>query len=131
MFIRLLILFTSIPIIEIYVLLEAGELIGLWPTISLIFLTGIAGAYLARTQGSDTAKKIQIALQNGEMPTEELLDGAMILAGGITLLTPGFVTDLIGFSLLLPVTRTLIKEITRKWLKRMVETGQVHIHYRQ
>ncbi len=131
MFIRLLILFISVPIVEIYVLLEAGELIGLWPTISLIFLTGIAGAYLARTQGSDTAKKIQIALQKGEMPTEELLDGAMILAGGITLLTPGFVTDLIGFSLLLPVTRTLIKEITRKWLKRMVDTGQVHIHYRQ
>lgn len=131
MFIRLLILFTSIPIIEIYVLLEAGELIGLWPTISLIFLTGIAGAYLARTQGSDTAKKIQLSLQNGEMPTEELLDGAMILAGGITLLTPGFVTDLIGFSLLLPVTRTLIKETTRKWLKRMVDTGQVHIHYRR
>ncbi|OQY25267.1 MAG: membrane protein FxsA [Desulfobacteraceae bacterium 4572_35.2] len=131
MFIRLLILFISIPIIEIYVLLEAGELIGLWPTISLIFLTGIAGAYLARTQGSDTAKKIQLALQNGEMPTEELLDGAMILAGGITLLTPGFVTDLIGFSLLLPVTRILIKEITRKWLKRMVDTGQVHIHFRQ
>ncbi|OEU76420.1 MAG: membrane protein FxsA [Desulfuromonadales bacterium C00003068] len=131
MFIKLLILFISVPIVEIYVLLEAGELIGLWPTISLIFLTGIAGAYLARTQGSDTAKKIQIALQKGEMPTEELLDGAMILAGGITLLTPGFVTDLIGFSLLLPVTRTLIKELTRKWLKRMVETGQVHIHYRQ
>lgn len=130
MFIRLLILFTSIPIIEIYVLLEAGELIGLWPTISLIFLTGIAGAYLARTQGSDTARKIQIALQNGEMPTEELLDGAMILAGGITLLTPGFCTDMIGFSLLLPVTRSLIKEVTRKWLKRMVNTGQVHIHYR-
>jgi len=130
MFIRLLILFTSIPIIEIYVLLEAGELIGLWPTISLIILTGIAGAYLARTQGSDTARKIQIALQNGEMPTEELLDGAMILAGGITLLTPGFCTDMIGFSLLLPVTRKLIKEVTRKWLKRMVDTGQVHIHYR-
>lgn len=131
MFIRLLILFISIPAVEIYVLLQAGELIGLWPTISLIILTGIAGAYLARTQGSDTANKIQIALNKGEMPTEELLDGAMILAGGITLLTPGFVTDLIGFSLLLPVTRDLIKELTRKWLKRMVNTGQVHINYRQ
>lgn len=131
MFIRLLILFICIPIVEIYVLLEAGELIGLWPTIGLILLTGFAGAYLARTQGSDTAKKIQIALNNGEMPTEELLDGAMILAGGLTLLTPGFVTDLIGFCLLLPVTRTLLKEISRKWLKRMVKTGQVHIHYRQ
>ena len=130
MFIRLLILFTSIPIIEIYVLLQAGELIGLWPTISLIFLTGIAGAYLARTQGSDTARKIQLALQNGEMPTEELLDGAMILAGGITLLTPGFCTDMIGFCLLLPGTRAMIKKITRNWLKKMVDTGHIHIHHR-
>lgn len=130
MFIRLLILFIFIPIVEIYVLLEAGELIGLWPTISLIILTGIAGAYLARTQGSDTAKRIQIALQNGEMPTEELLDGAMILAGGITLLTPGFCTDLIGFSLLLPMTRKLIKDMARKWFERMIKDGQVHIHYR-
>ena len=130
MFIKLIIIFISIPIIEIYVLLEAGEIIGLWPTIGLIFLTGIAGAYLARTQGSDTARRIQIALEQGEMPTEELLDGAMILAGGITLLTPGFVTDLLGFCLLLPVTRSLIKEFARKWLRKMVNNGQVHIHYR-
>ncbi|MEA3464629.1 MAG: FxsA family protein [Thermodesulfobacteriota bacterium] len=131
MFIKLIIIFTSIPIIEIYVLLEAGEIIGLWPTIGLIFLTGIAGAYLARTQGSDTARRIQIALEQGEMPTEGLLDGAMILAGGITLLTPGFVTDMIGFCLLLPVTRSLIKEFARKWFKKMVDNGQVHIQYRQ
>lgn len=130
MFIKLVILFTSIPIIEIYVLLEAGELIGLWPTIGLIFLTGIAGAYLARTQGSDTAKRIQIALEQGEMPTEELLNGAMIFAGGVTLLTPGFCTDMIGFCLLLPVTRSFIKELARKWFKKMVDNGQLHIHYR-
>lgn len=130
MFIRLLILFIFVPIVEIYVLLEAGELIGLWPTIGLILLTGIAGAYLARVQGSDTAKKIQMALQKGEMPTEELLDGAMILAGGITLLTPGFCTDLIGFSLLLPTTRNFIKDVVRKWLEKRVNNGQIHIHYR-
>ena len=81
---------------EIYVLLQAGEIIGLGPTIALVLLTGVAGAYLARTQGSETVRKIQLALERGEMPTEELLDGAMILAGGLTLLTPGFCTDLAG-----------------------------------
>jgi len=129
MFIKLLVLFISIPAIEIYVLLAAGELIGLWPTIALIFLTGIAGAYLARTQGSDTARRIQIALEKGEMPTEELLDGAMIFAGGVTLLTPGFCTDMLGFCLLLPVTREILKDLARKWLKKMINNGQIHLHY--
>lgn len=130
MFIKLLVLFIAIPVVEIYVLLAAGRLIGIWPTISLIFLTGIAGAYLARTQGMDTARRIQIALEHGEMPTEELLDGAMILAGGITLLTPGFCTDMLGFCLLVPYTRELIKTLVRKWMSRMIDNGQTYIHYR-
>jgi len=130
MFIKLLILFIAVPAIEIYVLLAVGHLIGVWPTISLIFLTGIAGAYLARTQGSDTARRIQLALQNGEMPTEDLLDGAMIFAGGLTLLTPGFCTDMLGFCLLFPTTRNIIKELARTWFKKLAESGQMHIrHY--
>ena len=128
MFIRLLILFIAIPVAEIYVLLQAGELIGLWPTIALILLTGIAGAYLARTQGSDTVRKIQLSLERGEMPTEELLDGAMILAGGLTLLTPGFCTDLMGFCLLIPTTRRVIKRWARQWMERMATQGNIRIY---
>lgn len=130
MFIKLLILFITIPVVEIYVLLQAGELIGLWATVALIILTGIAGAYLARTQGSETIRKIQSSLENGEMPTEELLNGAMILAGGLTLLTPGFCTDLIGFSLLLPTTRNWIKKFTRQWLQTLSSQGSIHIYRR-
>ena len=130
MFIKLLILFIAVPAIEVYVLLAVGHLIGLWSTISLIFLTGIAGAYLARTQGSDTARRIQLALQNGEMPTEDLLDGAMIFAGGLTLLTPGFCTDMFGFCLLFPATRNIIKDLARTWFKKLAESSQMHIrHY--
>ncbi|MCD6526766.1 MAG: membrane protein FxsA [Desulfuromonas sp.] len=128
MFIKLLILFITIPVVEIYVLLQAGELIGLWPTVGLIILTGIAGAYLARTQGSETIRRIQSSLDQGEMPTEELLNGAMILAGGLTLLTPGFCTDLIGFSLLLPITREWIKKFARQWLQTMAAQGTIHIY---
>ena len=130
MFIKLLILFITIPVVEIYVLLQAGELIGLWATVALIILTGIAGAYLARTQGSETIRKIQSSLENGEMPTEELLNGAMILAGGLTLLTPGFCTDLIGFSLLLPTTRNWIKKFARQWLQTLSSQGSIHIYRR-
>lgn len=130
MFIKLMVLFILIPIVEIYVLLEAGELIGLWPTIGLILLTGVAGAYLARSQGSDTLQRIQSLLAQGEMPTEELLDGAMILVGAVTLLTPGFCTDLFGFCLLVPITRGWIKNIVRNWLQKKVEQGHIHIRYR-
>ncbi|EAT15935.1 FxsA family protein [Desulfuromonas acetoxidans] len=128
MFIRLLILFIVIPIVEIYVLLQAGEIIGLGPTVALVLLTGVAGAYLARTQGSETVRKIQLALERGEMPTEELLDGAMILAGGLTLLTPGFCTDLAGFCLLVPVTRNMIKQWVRHWLEKMSSQGNIRIY---
>ncbi|PLX97603.1 MAG: membrane protein FxsA [Desulfuromonas sp.] len=128
MFIRFLILFITVPIVEIYVLLQAGEIIGLAPTIALILLTGIAGAYLARTQGTQTIQKIQIALNRGEMPTEELIDGAMILAGGLTLLTPGFCTDLMGFCLLVPTTRSIIKGWVRHWLARMASQGNIRIY---
>ena len=130
MFIKLLILFIFVPVLEIYVLLQAGELIGLWPTIALILSTGVAGAYLARTQGHEVVRKIQISMQQGEMPTEELLDGAMILAGGLTLLTPGFCTDTLGFCLLLPKSRLMIKKLVRKWMQHMVDSGNVYIHYR-
>ncbi|WP_321531558.1 FxsA family protein [uncultured Desulfuromonas sp.] len=128
MFIRLLILFIVIPIVEIYVLLQAGEIIGLGPTVALVLLTGVAGAYLARTQGSETVRKIQLALDRGEMPTEELLDGAMILAGGLTLLTPGFCTDLAGFFLLVPVTRNMIKQWVRHWMEKMSSQGNIRIY---
>jgi UPF0716 protein FxsA len=127
MFIRLLILFTIIPVTELVILLKVGALIGAAPTIALIILTGIAGAYLARTQGLDLAYRIQSELTQGRLPTEELLDGAMILAGGILLLTPGFCTDLFGFSLLVPVTRSFLKKLVRTWMKHYLDQGRITI----
>ncbi len=125
MFIRLLILFTIIPVVELVILLKVGALIGVGPTIALILLTGLAGAYLARTQGLDLAYRIQSELNQGHVPTEELLDGAMILAGGILLLTPGFCTDLIGFSLLVPAPRSILKNLVRTWMKHYIDQGRI------
>jgi UPF0716 protein FxsA len=118
MFIRLLILLILLPILEIYVLIESGRLIGAWPTVLLVVMTGFAGSWLMRQQGFALLVKIQHELAAGHLPTGVLFDGALIFAGGVLLLTPGFCTDLIGFTMLLPVTRRL----WRHWLERWVVT---------
>ncbi len=125
MFIKLLILFTFVPILEIYVLIEAGRQIGALPTIALVILTGIAGAFLARSQGFQLLVRIQSDLQSGRVPAEEMFDGAMILAGGMVLLTPGFCTDLLGFILLTPLTRAYIKKWLKLWIEKKIERGEI------
>ncbi len=126
MFIKLLILFTIVPIIELYVLIEASHQIGIGATIAMIFLTGIAGAYLARTQGFNIINRIQSEMNRGRVPADELMDGAVILAGGLLLLTPGFCTDLTGFILLTPVTRQLIKSWLKRWLDVKIQRGEIN-----
>lgn len=130
MFIRLLILFTCIPLLEIYVLLEAGRQIGLSATILLILLTGIAGAWLARTQGIEILRRIQLEMAAGRMPAVALLDGAMVLIGGVLLLTPGFCTDLVGFTFLAPFSRPFWRDLLSRWMQKNVEQGRIHIHRR-
>lgn len=127
MFIKLLITFTLVPIIELYVLIEAGRQIGAAPTIGFIFLTGIAGAVLARSQGTHLFQRMQKDLNEGRVPTNEILDGAMILAGGLLLLTPGFCTDLFGFCLLTPLTRKTFKGWLTIWLERKIARGDIRI----
>jgi UPF0716 protein FxsA len=127
MFIKLALVFVFVPVIEIYVLLSVGSLIGLWPTIALILATGIAGAFLARTQGISVLFSIQQELAAGRMPTSELIDAAMILAGGLLLLTPGFCTDLTGFLLLAPFSRKQLKRQLAKIFMKAMENGQIQI----
>ena len=126
MFIKLLILFILIPTIELYVLIEAGRQIGVGATIGMIFLTGIAGAYLAKRQGFDLINRIQADLNQGRIPAEQIMDGAMVLAGGLLLLTPGFCTDLFGFCLLAPFTRQFFKVWLKKWLDYKIQRGEIH-----
>ena len=126
MFIKLLIIFTIVPIIELYVLIEAGRQIGVGATVGMVILTGIAGAYLARSQGFNLVNRIQAELNQGRIPAEEMMDGAMILSGGLLLLTPGFCTDLFGFCLLTPVTRQFFKVWVKKWLDFKIQRGEIH-----
>lgn len=114
MFGYLILLFTILPAIELALLIHIGTYLGAPNTILVIIFTGVLGAYLARLQGFLVIRNIQRQLEQGKMPTEEMLDGLMIFVGGIVLLTPGFITDLLGFLLLIPWTRLLIKTLIRK-----------------
>jgi UPF0716 protein FxsA len=112
MAIRLAVIFVVVPIIEVLLLLEVGDRIGTVNTILVIILTGILGAYLMRLQGFAVLRRIQEDMSRGIPPAERVVEGALILGGGILLLTPGFFTDAIGFLLLIPQTRIyLLKRI--------------------
>lgn len=113
MFTYLVLLFTLVPAIELVVLIEVGGRIGAANTILIIILTGVSGAALARRQGFTVMAAIQEKLNHGQMPTDEMISGALIFMGGILLLTPGFITDIVGFLLLIPLTRTFIKAYLR------------------
>jgi len=124
MFLRLLMLFTIVPIVELYILVKAGRHIGTMNTIAIVIVTGIAGASFAKSQGAQIFFKIHSALNAGQLPGREMLQGAMVLAGGIMLITPGFITDLVGFSLLFPLTRKFYANMTMAYFKKKFQTGQ-------
>ncbi|MFD1019012.1 FxsA family protein [Thalassobacillus hwangdonensis] len=128
MFRWLLLLIIIVPALEIGILVYAGSLIGpLW-VILLIIATGVVGAWLAKKQGLETIYSFRQSVSMGQMPQGTLLDGACILVGGAVLLTPGFITDAIGFMLLIPATRTPIKALISKWVRRMMENGNITIY---
>ena len=126
---KLLILFVIVPVTELYILIEVGKKIGSLTTIGIIILTGIIGAYLVKGQGFMILKKIQSDLNEGIIPGDSLIQGAIILAGGIFLLTPGFVTDIIGFIFLIPASRRVVKKYLLKWLKGKIKEG--NFYYRE
>lgn len=128
-FTKLLILFVIVPVTELYILIEVGKRIGSLTTVGLIILTGIIGAYLVKGQGFMILKKIQNDLNDGIIPGDSLIQGAIILAGGIFLLTPGFVTDIIGFIFLIPVSRRVVKKYLLLWLKGKIKEG--NFYYRE
>ena len=125
-FTKILILFVMVPVIELYILIEVGKKIGSLSTIGIIILTGIIGAYLVKSQGFMILRKIQNDLNEGIMPGDSLIQGAIILAGGILLLTPGFVTDIVGFIFLIPVSRNIVKKYLLKWLQGKIKEGNFY-----
>lgn len=124
----LILIFVLTPIIELFLLIELGRVIGTWNIIFIVVVTGVVGAMLAKFQGLSVLRDIQMDLMRGILPTDRLFDGALVLMGGILLITPGVLTDLLGFALLIPFTRAGVKKVLKKWLKRKFGSGEVRMY---
>jgi len=111
-------------------LIEIGQKIGLWNTIAIVVLTGFIGAALARSEGFGIISRIQNELASGQLPGESLIDGTLVLAGALLLLTPGLITDAFGFALLLPFSRAFVKIYLKKYFNQKINTGEIHINYK-
>lgn len=127
MFFRLFLLFSVVPAVELALLVYAGSRIGIPETISIVIATAIAGAFLVRREGIGVLFRIQEDLSKGSFPADSIMDGAMVLVSGALLLTPGFITDLIGFLLVIPASRAVIKRIVVRQLSRHMENISIEI----
>jgi len=123
----LFILFIGLPLADLALLFRIGGELGFWPTVGVVLLTGFAGAALARWQGVRTLTRIQGELAGGRMPGDELADGAVILMAAALLVTPGFLTDLLGIFLLIPLTRRMFRGALRRYFTRRMVVGNVTI----
>jgi UPF0716 protein FxsA len=110
----LILLFIVIPIAELYVILKVGDLIGILPTIALLVADSLLGSWLLKSQGRTVWRRFQETMQAGRIPHREVFDGVLVIFGGAFLITPGFLTDIVGLLLLLPPTRSVF----RGWLTR-------------
>ncbi|MDF7826613.1 FxsA family protein [Pontiellaceae bacterium B12227] len=124
----LIALFIGLPILELVLLFELHGVVGFVPTVLLVFLTGIAGAALVRRQGLSTLLTIQKELNIGNLPAPQMMDGVMILIAGALLVTPGLITDVVGFSLLIPLVRERIRLWLRKKLEQKMRDGYIQVN---
>ena len=110
--------FVVVPLVEIWAILQVGQLVGPWWTIALLVLDSFVGAWLIRREGGRAWQALRQALQGGRMPARELADGALILIGGTLMLSPGFVLDLVGILLILPFTRPVARRLLTSVVER-------------
>jgi UPF0716 protein FxsA len=124
MLLPLVLLFIAVPLAELAVIIQVGQAIGVWWTIALLLADSILGAWLMRHQGRAAWRRFNEAIQSGRVPGREVLDGALVIFGGALLLTPGFITDVLGLVLLVPPTRALVRRVlSRRLAHRVVAAG--------
>lgn len=120
----LVVLFIVVPIAELYVIIQVGQLIGVWPTLALLLADALLGSWLLKHQGRSAWRRFNVALSERRFPGKEVADGALILVGGTLLLAPGFITDVAGAILLLPPSRALVRRLLRRYaLARFTVVG--------
>jgi UPF0716 protein FxsA len=117
-------LFIVVPIVELYVIIQIGSLIGVWPTVALLLADALLGSLLLRHQGRGAWRRFNLALAEHRFPGREVADGLLIAIGGTLLLTPGFVTDIVGLIFLVPPTRAIVRRLMRGYVgRRFVVVG--------
>src|ERR671932_1423523 len=127
----LLVLFILVPIAELAVIIQVGQLIGVWWTILLLIADSVLGSLLMRSQGRAAWRRFNAALAEGRPPAREVLDGVLVIFGGALLLTPGFVTDVAGLAFLLPPTRAIVRRLlVRRFADRMIVAARTRAEAR-
>lgn len=126
---KLILLFTVIPIVELFLLFQIAEITSGLTTVLLVIFTGVVGAYLAKSEGRIIIMRIRTDLNRGQMPANELINGLCVLVGGALLLTPGIITDIVGFSLVIPLTRKIFKRYIKDKFSEKIRAGQVNFYY--
>ncbi len=125
---KLILLFTAVPVLEFYLLFQIAGQFGFLTTLALVSLTGALGAALAKTEGLRLLQDWQVALAQGRMPEDGVVNGALLLVGGVLLVTPGVLTDLTGLLLLLPQSRRLVAILMRREIDRRIANGEIVFH---
>ena len=131
MFFRLFILFIVIPVFDFYILMTFGSRIGFFNTLALVILTGLAGAHFARKEGTKVLSNLQNKMNEGGLPAGEVIHGVLIFAGGLLLLTPGFITDIFGFMMIFPLTRGVFAAAFKAILADKIKKGSVKFYSAQ
>lgn len=121
MFWKMLLLFTMVPLLELALLIQIGQWIGVIPTVLLVFVTGVVGATLARSQGLMVIRDFQVTVKRAQVPAIGMIEGLLIVIGGALLLTPGLITDIVGFSFIIPSSRRLVALYLADYLASMVK----------
>ena len=128
MIICLVLLLTIIPLAELYLLIRLGQVFdGAMPVIVLVLATGVLGAALARWQGLVVWRRIQRDLADGILPADGIIDGLMVVLAAALLITPGLLTDALGFAMLIPPIRRLFRNLVKAMLRRKLDSGTIHI----
>jgi UPF0716 protein FxsA len=120
MFFKLFLIFTLVPVVELALLIKVGTLIGTLNTVVLVIGTALTGAFLVRLEGINVIYRFQRNLAEGVFPAEEIFDGALLLVAGGVLITPGFLTDILGFLIVLPPSREVLKGLIRRYVEKNV-----------
>jgi UPF0716 protein FxsA len=120
MLLRLLLLFTLVPLVELFLLIKLGQYIGVGATVAIVIGTGVLGAWLTRMQGLRVVRELGQRIESGQMPAGPLIDGLLILVAGAVLLTPGLITDACGFFLLTPRFRAVVRRLIADSLRNKI-----------